>query len=170
MDKMNATRLLKHLKFEEGCNLEAHDVQGKMHIGYGRCLDTKGISDDERDMMGLPQRQDIAKINQSQAEYLLAQDILDATDDAKAVAKEYGYWDTLTAPRQEALVSMAFNLGRAGLAKFKKMHTALAAKLYINASAEMLDSKAAREDAPARYRRLAFVMERGRWQKTPTTS
>ena len=154
---MNKERLIDHLKFEERCNLNRHLVDKKPHIGWGRCLQTKGLTNEELLALGYEDEDDIQEITQEQADYLFKNDIEDAIADASAVCEEY--WNTLTPLRQEVLVSMAYNLGRTGLRKFRRMHTALLKNDFDEAANQMLDSEAAREQAPARYQRLAAAMQ-----------
>lgn len=154
---MNEYRLIDHLKFEEKCNLERHLVDKKPHIGWGRCLQTKGLSDEELLALGYEDEDDIQEITQEQADYLFKNDIADAIADAEVVCGTY--WNTLTSLRQEVLVSMAYNLGRTGLKKFRRMHSALVVGNFDEAANQMLDSEAAREQAPARYQRLAATMQ-----------
>ena len=154
---MNRKRLIEHLKFEENCNLERHIVDRKPHIGWGRCLQTKGLSDDELLALGFEDEDDIEEITQEQADFLFQTDIEDAIKDAQVVCEEY--WNTLTPLRQEILVSMAYNLGRQGLRGFRRMHAALLAGNFDEAAKQMLDSDAAREQARNRYQRLAAAMQ-----------
>ena len=53
---------------------------------------------------------------------------------------------------------MAFNLGRTKLAKFVRFIGAVHLGKWNEAADELLDSKAARHDAPARYKELARMM------------
>lgn len=56
------------------------------------------------------------------------------------------------------LTCMAFQMGGSGVRKFKKMLAALSVDDYDRAADEMLNSKWARQDTPARAQRLADVM------------
>ena len=58
--------------------------------------------------------------------------------------------------------SRATPLGRPRLLGFRKMLAAMARGDYATAGAELLDSKLAREDAPARTERHALTLRRGR--------
>lgn len=60
-------------------------------------------------------------------------------------------FNTLDPMRQEILVECAYQIGVAGLAKFKRMWAALADGNYLEAAKEMLDSKVAREQTPKRW-------------------
>jgi len=67
-------------------------------------------------------------------------------------------WATLSAPRQDVLVNMCFNLGFRGLTGFRRMLAALDRRAYGAAAAEMRASRWAAQ-VPARAARLALQME-----------
>lgn len=91
---------------------------GKLTIGVGRNLDDKGLRDDEIALM-------------------LDNDINDALADAMKLVPSFA---KLSDGRQRVLVEMAFNLGIARFAKFKKFLAAVDAGDVDRAHAEMLDS------------------------------
>lgn len=154
---MNRERLIAHFKFEEECDLTRHLVQDEPHIGWGRCLSKKGLTDAELEALGYEDEDDIQEITQAHADFLFENDIADAIADAEAVCEKY--WHTLTPLRQEVLISMAYNAGRTGLRLFRRMHAALLSGDYKEAAVQMLDSDVARYQAPARYKRMAAAME-----------
>ena len=59
---------------------------------------------------------------------------------------------------QSVVVEMAFQLGLTKLLKFEDTQKFLIAKDYVNAAKEMLDSKWAKSDTPARAKRLAEIV------------
>jgi len=131
------------LKAQEGTGHVRHgrffpyvDTVGKTTIGYGRCLDTKGIST-------------------AMALMMFSEDIADAIDIARRVCSVY---DQLSRARQLVMISMAFNLGMVGLNKWVRFLNAIHKEDWNEAADELLDSKAAKEDAPTRYRQLAKMM------------
>ena len=80
---------------------------------------------------------------------------------------EQTIWDLLSPPaglinqpRYEALVSMAFNLGRYGFAGFKKARAALEAGDWQRAHDELLDSRWAKQ-VPNRAREIAATILTG---------
>ena len=81
-------------------------------------------------------------------------------DAAAAVGVEA--WRGLARPRRLALASMAYQMGREGLRGFGDALAAVRERRWPDAAAAMLDSKWAREDAPARAARLAAMMRAGR--------
>lgn len=94
------------------------DTLGKLTIGVGRCLDTKGITNAE-------------------AMQLLDNDIADVFNDLMARTSWFRFLDPA---RQVAMCDMAFNLGINGVLNFHDMCAALERKDYNTAAKEMLDS------------------------------
>lgn len=114
------------------------DSLGFMTIGYGRCLDTKGISQDE----GL---------------YLLDDDIGEATDRVIAALPWVEQMDDV---RRGVLIEMAFQLGLDGLMAFKHMLAAAQQSIWDRAADEMLSSTWAQQ-TPARAQELTGLMRNG---------
>ncbi|CAH9053850.1 hypothetical protein PSECIP111951_00906 [Pseudoalteromonas holothuriae] len=108
----------------EGLSLTAYKcTQGKLTIGIGRNLIDKGISLEE-------------------AHYLLNNDIAETL---AQVNSRIAIFTIINEPRKLVLLDMAFNLGVAGLCKFKNMIAALERQDYQKAADEMLDSRWARQ-------------------------
>ena len=120
---------------EHGRFLPYEDSVGKLTIGYGHLIE-KGIPADVANM-------------------LFMCDLADALDD---VHHNFPCYDQLSRPRQLVLISMAFNLGRERLGKFVRFIGAVHLGKWDEAADELLNSKAARSDAPARYQQLATMM------------
>jgi len=64
-------------------------------------------------------------------------------------------------PRKLVLIDMIFNMGIGGVLTFEKMLAALEAGDYAEAARQILDSKYARLDCPARAERNAKIMRTG---------
>ena len=127
------------LRIDEATRAKPYrDSVGKLTIGVGRNLDDVGLRPDEID-------------------YLLANDIKVAAQDARALFPSF---DSLTENRKAALVNMAFNLGYARLGAFVGLRAAVAASDFLQASAHMLNSKWATQ-VGNRAERLAKVMREG---------
>lgn len=94
------------------------DSLGIQTIGYGRNLESRGISEPE-------------------ASYLLSNDIAEAEE----MLHSYSYYWNLSGERKAVLIDMMVNMGPTRLAGFKKMHAALEDRNYELASLEMIDSK-----------------------------
>ena len=94
------------------------DSLGIQTIGYGRNLESRGISEPE-------------------ASYLLGNDIAEAEE----LLHSYSYYWQLSGERKAVLIDMMVNMGPTRLAGFKKMHAALEEGNYEHAALEMMDSK-----------------------------
>lgn len=141
MEAISAARLIDTVKRHEGYRSKAYKcTAGKWTIGFGRNIEDVGITRDE-------------------AERLL---IADLTKAKRAAAGLLTNWYALDGPRQEALINMTFNLGPAGVRKFKKMLAAIEAQDWPEAAAQALDSKWARQ-VKSRAQEIAAVLEHGQW-------
>jgi lysozyme len=133
------------IKEDEGLVLHVYDDSlGYSTIGYGRLVDRRkggGISEDE-------------------ALYLLKNDV-----NARLVVLEntIDFFARLDDARKAVLLNMSFQLGIAGLLKFKSTLSYIESGDYENASANMLKSLWARQ-TPNRANRLAEQMRTGTWQ------
>jgi len=135
----------EQIKQDEGLVLHVYDDSlGYSTIGYGRLVDRRkggGISENE-------------------ALYLLKNDV-----DARLNVLENAidFFDRLDDARKGVLLNMSFQLGIAGLLKFKSTLVYIESGDYENASANMLKSLWARQ-TPNRANRLAEQMRTGQWQ------
>lgn len=126
------------IKKHEGLRLRPYKcTAGKITIGYGRNLEDNGIS-------------------QYEAEQMLFNDI----QNCYAECIKLPCWNKINETRQAVLIDMCYNLGITKLKQFKKMLAALEVGAYNRASAEMLDSKWARE-VKTRATELAEIMKKG---------
>lgn len=137
--------IIEQLKRDEGCKLSVYnDHLGFATIGIGRMIDSrKG-----------------GGISQEEADYLLANDV-------KRVRSELGkalpWFEALDEVRQGALMNMAFQLGTAGLLKFKNSLSLIERGKYSQAHDELLNSTWAKQ-TPARAGRIADQIFTGKWQ------
>lgn len=115
-----------------------NDSRGFLTIGYGRCLDTNGISQDE----GL---------------YLLDDDIGYAT---RQLIASLPWAEQMDDVRRGVLIEMAFQLGLGGLLQFKHMLAAAQQSIWDRAADEMLSSSWAQQ-TPDRAQELANLMRNG---------
>lgn len=114
------------------------DTMGKLTIGVGRCLDTKGISRDE-------------------ALYLLDNDIAYVKEHA---ASAFPWILGLDDARKDVLFEMVFQLGINGVLSFKNMLAAMRDHNWPSAATNMLSS-AWHKQTPARCEELAAIMLNG---------
>lgn len=133
-----AERLIRR---EEDLRLTAYpDRGGTSAIGYGRNLTTRGISEDE-------------------AELMLRNDLADA---ARAVERALSAraLEHMGPARRAVLMSMAHQLGAQGLLGFKRMRDALEHGAWEAAASHALDSQWAKQ-TPARAARVAATLRGG---------
>lgn len=134
------------LRRDEGEVLHVYqDSKGYWTIGVG-------ILVDERKGGG---------ITKEESTYLLRNRIAMKTDE---IVKRFPWTKQLDKVRFAVLLNMAFQMGVDGLAGFKNFLAAVSVGRYTQAQIEMLDSKWARTDSPARAERLGVQMATGVWQ------
>ena len=131
--------LIEQLKEQEGYRQFPYKCsEGVSTIAYGRNLETNGIDEEE-------------------AEYLLSRDV----DKCRAkLGLNVGFFSELDPVRQDALINMAYQLGVAGLMKFKNMMFCLNAADYSGAAIEAMDSRWARQ-TPARAKEVSEMIRTG---------
>jgi lysozyme len=133
--------LLDQLKKHEGFRGQVYKcTAGANTIGYGRNLDANPLTPDE-------------------AEHLLKNDVAFMVEKLRDKHLLAGHNEA----RQAVIVNMAFNIGFAGLMKFKNMLTHYMEHEYHLAAEEMLDSKWARQ-VGNRAIELSEQMASGEWQ------
>jgi lysozyme len=114
----------EYIKANEGLRLMPYqDSLGLTTIGYGRCLETNGITQNEADM-------------------LFTNDMNVVADELRKIFLDF---DNLRYSQQKALMDMCFNLGSTRLRRFKKMIAAIEAGDFNEAAVELLDSRYARQ-------------------------
>ena len=135
---------IKLLTRDEGLRLKPYRcTAGRLTIGVGRNLEDVGITKEE-------------------AEQMLSNDISRVVVD---IVKRLPWALNLDDARFSVLHSMVFQMGIGGVMNFKKFLFALQSGDYTKASIEMLDSKWAQHDSPARAKRLSIVMRSGELEK-----
>jgi lysozyme len=131
--------LLAQLKRHEGFRSKVYKCPaGYMTIGYGRNVETNGITKEE-------------------AEYLLQKDVEKIE---KKLSEKLSWFSDLEEPRRAVLINMAFNLGIAGLLKWKNTLECIKEGEYSGASSAIRQSKYARQ-VGNRAKELANQMETG---------
>jgi len=138
---MDFDKLLATLRVEEGFSADPYPDGCGWSVGYGHW--SKGKPE--------PVTKDIA-------------DKMLHTDASTVSARLQGFpcWYDVERndARERALTEMCFNLGFAGLQKFKRMLDAIKRQDFHSAAIEIMDSKAA-EMLPKRYARIAVMMKTG---------
>lgn len=132
--------LRQNLVIDEGYKKKPYpDSKGILSIGVGRNLEADGLRDDEILLM-------------------FNNDMAEATDAARALIPGF---DDLSDNRKWVVCDMAFQLGEEELAKFVVTLGAINEGRFGDAADAMLESKVAREEAPARWQKLADNMRHG---------
>ena len=138
---MSDRRLIDMLVLHEGKRHHVYECSsGKLTVGVGRNLEDLGLSDGEIDFL---LRNDLVRV---QGELL----------------HSVPCFSKLSETRQNVLIDMCFNLGISRFLQFKMMLTALEIGDYIEAAAEMLDSRWAKQ-VGERANRLAKMMATDEW-------
>ena len=152
----NMEKIIKRLEFHEGCVLKPYICPaGKKTIGIGHNVEARPFTDEEKKAIG-----DWEKgITKNMAYMICRNDVNLCLKDLKTLP----FWKQLDEERQYALIDICFNIGFAGLKKFKKMLKALAVKDYLTASTELLDSKYATQTGK-RAKRIAKLIKTGVWE------
>jgi lysozyme len=163
--------VLKHslkdqLILHEGMKLKPYKCPAnKWTIGVGRNLEDVGLSRDEQLKLfgtsGLNREEIIdgllvRGISEEEALFLLDNDIKKCVNDVK----KFPWFESLDPVRQKVIVDMRFNLGLAGLKKFRKMIGHLEVGAYSKAAEEMKNSKWYHQ-VGTRARRLVEMMRTG---------
>ena len=134
------------VKREESCRLVAYPdpLTGKepWTVGWGQTGPNVGPE---------------TAISQAQADSWLLSKVLSVIGD---LDREHPWWRSLNLPRQAVLVSMAYQMGEAGLDGFKNTLAAIEGGYYALASAKMLMSAWAKQ-TPNRAAREAAIMKSG---------
>jgi lysozyme len=132
------TTLKERIKRHEGCVLTPYkDSLGVLTVGYGRNLEAVPFS-------------------QNEVELMLENDL----KKAERLASSFAVYDSLSETRKGVLIEMVYQMGRAGVFKFKKFLAAAAAKDWQAAHDEMLDSQWAKQ-TPKRAKELAEIFLNG---------
>lgn len=130
--------LVASVQQHKGCRLTPYrDSLGVLTIGWGRNLETVGIS-------------------QAEADRMLDVDLTRAYHAVSA----WAWFAQLSPARQQVLAEMAYNLGVRRLMGFGRMLEACKAGRYQEAADEMIQSRWA-EQVKGRARTLAEAMRRG---------
>ncbi len=111
------------------------DTAGHRSIGYGHNLDVSPLPGD-RDYNARP-------LTEAEAEAILSQDVKAAERSLQRMVPEV--MGSIPQDKRDVLIRMSFQMGAAGVAKFRKMLSALEAGNYPRAAEEMLDSRWARQ-------------------------
>ena len=145
--------LQEQIAFEEGRELHVYKcTAGHRTIGIGHNLDAKPK------MRGwtIPDT-----ITDKECDAIFTVDLQETIE---SLTKAYPNLRLLTPARRDALLNMAFQMGTAGVMKFKKMLAALDDKDWQRAKGMALDSAWAKQ-TPKRAARVAYQIMTGEYYK-----
>ena len=125
----------------------------KNTVAVGRNLDDVGLTPEEEKHLGCTVAQILAgkALTDEQCDYLLDNDVDRVTGQ---IDKALPWWRSRSDSTRVAMASMAFQMGMDGLLGFKSALAALHAGDFAGAKRHALNSKWAREDSPARAKRV----------------
>ncbi len=156
------TKLERLLVLHEGLRLQPYRCPaGKLSIGVGRNLDDRPLCPQEIHYLG---RSDLSGgISEAEALWLLDRDL---SVQARALDAAIPWWEGFDEARRAVLLDMSYNLGTAGLLKFRNTLRHLEARQFEEAAEEMLRSVWARQvgkQEGQRAWRLARMTKTGEW-------
>lgn len=128
----------RQFAYDDSDGLTARAPKGKLTIGYGRNLESRGLS-------------------QQEAMYLLMNDVADC----HGLLKNRPWFYNAKPARQAALIDMCYNMGFTGLMGFRKMIAAMVNDDWDLAADEALDSRWA-DQVGRRARNIAHIFRTGR--------
>jgi len=141
---MDAQSLIRK---HEGLKLKAYpDTEGYLTIGYGHCLDAHN-------------EKDPGSITQEQADKYFETDFAETVKICETVVP---HWVDLDEVRKAALLDLTFVVAW-GLLKFVKLLSAVKCQDWERASAEVLNSKWARQ-VGKRSKEVAWMLKTGEWK------
>lgn len=137
---MDREKIERQLRYDEGVKLYVYlDSAMIPTVGIGhKVLPSDGLSVGER-------------ISEDKLMDFYNHDLLHAEIGARNSVKNF---EALPSEIQDVLIELCFNLGTAGLRKFKNMLASVEKQDWNKMAYHLLDSKAAR-DLPMRYKRYA---------------
>jgi GH24 family phage-related lysozyme (muramidase) len=155
-------RLEQSIEGHEGFEpLPYLDTEKRWSAGEGLCLETRPLTGGEWKYL-LDNRLITFSIAKQGADWLVRRDM--AAIEQQLAHDYQDFWAFLNAPRQNALVEWAFQLG---VGKEEAFHVAIAAireARWSDAEAAMLDSLWAKRQTPARATKLAAEIGTGEFQ------
>lgn len=167
---MNYAKLFSQLKRHEGLRLSAYKCSaGYWTIGYGRNLETNGLSTSEQFALlgeGYLTNQEVidrlkaSTITEEQADILFQNDLANVEENCYQAFCFSGHSDA----RRAVIINMVFQMGLKGVLNFTNTLKAFDAKNYDECADQMLDSKWFKRDTPSRAQELADQMRSGEWQ------
>lgn len=156
------TRLEQSIDAHEGFNPAPYlDTENRWSTGIGLCLETRPLTGAEWKFL-LDGKLITFSITRAGANWLVERDM--AVVEHQLAHDYQDFWAFLNAPRQNALVEWAFQLGVAKEEAFHVAITAVREARWADAEAAMLDSEWAKIQTPGRATKLAAEIGTGEFQ------
>lgn len=151
-------QLLPSIELAEGYRAGPYkDTELLWTFATGRCLETNPLTG--REWKALLDANELAvSISHAGATRLLKTGVADALI---ACAFTFRWWADLDEGRRDVIAELAYQLGLTRLMRFRLLLAAMERRDYDSAATELLDSKYAREQVPARALRLANQLRTG---------
>tara|TARA_R110000822_G_scaffold4725_5_gene20323 strand:+ start:61 stop:519 length:459 start_codon:yes stop_codon:yes gene_type:complete len=131
---MNIEKLREQLKIDEGVKYEIYeDHLGYKTFGIGHLVKTN--DKEYGDHVGTP-------VSEERVNSIFDEDVIIYINESKKV---FGNLEEMPEDVQRVIVNMCFNMGAPKLLQFKKFIKAISNKQWIEAAAEMMDSKWAQQ-------------------------
>ena len=148
------------LKYEEGTHKNGicyayKDSRGYPTIGYGKLCSSKTVANDVEARNAC--KSYVSVCSAEKAKQWLSEEINSKTSCIQTTANIKAAYNKASNYRKAIIVSMAYQLGCAGLGGFKKTLSYMANAQWANAATEMLDSAWNRQ-TPNRAKRHAHVI------------
>jgi lysozyme len=150
-------RLVADTRVDEGYKPKPYkDTRGLWTFGEGRCLETHPLTGAEWKTL----------LDRAYLDVAIAvpgADLLERTELAAVevrLAHDYDFWPRLNAPRQNALIEMAYQMGADKEEAFHQMVTAIREERWADAEAAGLDSLWAKQ-TPARAAKVMRQLRTG---------
>lgn len=160
---MNYATLVKELTFDEGDTSRPYLCpKGKWTIGKGHNLSDRGLTPAQREYLNYPlsnQAKNFSnlRISKEQSLRLFKDDIDVCLIDLRKIFKDF---DSYSDELQHILINLEYQLGYDRFCGFYDMIRAIKRKDFIDAAAELRDSKLYRKDTPEDAERLAVRFEK----------
>lgn len=149
--------IIKLLEFEEGIRARPYLCpNGYPTVGIGKKLGDKCSEQELKERYSFYLPEPVAR------QWLL-RDVQDLTDRLSNHPEIGIAFNSQNNARKAILLSMGYQMGVSGLAKFKNFLSSMRARDYDGAVVHMLDSKWARSDSTERAKRHASQILGGEW-------
>lgn len=155
----DALRLLDSVTSDEAYKITPYkDSKGLWTFAIGRCLETHPLTAAEWKML-LDNGWINVSVGKLGAQWMASTEL----HNCEVSLKIFPWFSQIGDVRQNAFIEMAYQMGLDHFNGFHQMITAASVGDWAAVHDEALDSKWAREDSPARAKKLATMLLTGQW-------